>query len=379
MNLLSKVSGILIVGTLFFFGLSVFYGGINNAPKQVLNLLATLESKILKHRHTLAPPNTDFERELRNILTPGVMGYAWASSNSSRVVVNGAYGYARSPYETENPSRLFTPDTPINIASVSKPVCAVAIMRLLELTPYNITTKFYDLIKSRLDGPVGNGVADVRLMDLLQQRSGLVNHATLNDDDLWPFLNTYLKQDRINPIGTYSYSNANFAILAGVVEAVTGIDYGTFVTNYVLRPMDINIGEFMYIPLPPSIATLSYSDYTDTRTGTYWPQMKHSLAPGGWIASANQLLNFLLGVRYNKVLTPESTHLMFAENLGWYPINGAHGVYYWHNGAMPVRRQQGIHTGIISFGDTGYDVVLLINSISESPPQILAGIFDSDP
>jgi len=209
-------------------------------------------------------------------------------------------------------------------------------------------------------------------------RSGLVSDGSLFGE-LWPFLNVYLRQNRINPIGFYAYSNTNFAILAGVIEAVTGIDYGTFVTNYVLRPMEININEFMYIPLPQSIATLCYVDYTDTITGGYWQRMQQGLGPGGWIASANQLLNFLLGVRYHKVLTPESTQLMFDQSLGWYPYNGGHGVYHHHNGALINGRGQALHTGIITFGDTGYDAVLVINSVNESPPQLLARIFDSDP
>ena len=100
--------------------------------------------------------------------------------------------------------------------------------------------------------------------------------------------------------------------------------------------MGIDEGVFNPNPDPIPIATLTYSGAGDTRHGQYWGHFDFT-APGGWIASANEILKFLIGVRNHVVLSPAITEKMFNESLGWYPYNGTYGTYYHHNGGLGNR------------------------------------------
>ena len=59
-------------------------------------------------------------------------GYAFAVLHKGNVVAEGAEGWARAPWQPQDPSVKWTVEKPMGVASVSKTVTAVALLRLWE-------------------------------------------------------------------------------------------------------------------------------------------------------------------------------------------------------------------------------------------------------
>jgi CubicO group peptidase (beta-lactamase class C family) len=250
----------------------------------------------------------------------------------------------------------------IDLASVSKAVTAVAVLRLFGDKMLSVDDPFYPFLAATFPS-AGPGVSTVTVRDLLTMKSGMVVDGTLFLSDVDAFLTTYLQQGLVGTPGqTYAYSNTNFTILQVLIEQLSGTDYVGYVTQNVLVPMRIDPGVFNPNPDPPAGATLSYSSASDPLHGTYWPPIQ-AVAASGWVSSARELLKFLAGVRENAVLPAETTLERLNGDLGWYTYDGLYGQYFHHNGGLltGTTPPQGLGTGIIHLAD-GYDALLLVNT-----------------
>jgi len=307
------------------------------------------------------PSHPQWNKVFRDALATSAEGYAYVVSQYGQVVTSGFYNDRRSPFEPKNPNFKWGTASRINLASVSKPITAVAVLKLLEQKGRSVDDKFYPYIADKVS-TVGKGVDSVTIRNLLTMKSGMVVDGSLQGD-LWPFLNQYLKQGLVGTPGkTYAYSNTNFTILQAVVDQLSGQDYAAYLTQNVLVPMGID--PVLFNPQPDQFvdATLCYSGRTDQRPGCYWNEFAF-VAPGGWITSGDQLIKFLIGLRNNAVLSKQATEAMLTGGLGWYPWAGVYGTYYHHNGGLlnGLQPAQQLNTGIVRFTD-GYDAVLLVNS-----------------
>lgn len=313
-------------------------------------------------------PDPQWSRVYDQALGATAEGYAWIAAHDGVIAGEGVH-LARSAVDG---SRLWSLDTRINLASVSKPVTAVAVLTLVRDHALALDDPFLPIIAGRLSSPPHPGLESVTLRDLLQMKSGMAPDGALWGD-LWPFLSDYLQRGLVGTPGeTYAYSNTNFTILQGLIEMLTGRGYVEYVTEAVLEPMGIDAAVFNAVPDRRATATLAYSGAMDERPGQYWTALGF-VAAGGWISSARELIKFLLGVRANTVLPPELTEQMFAEQLGWYAWDGVYGQYYHHNGGLQnaASPAQYINTGIVRFVD-GWDAVLLVNSNADGTiPQIV--------
>ena len=315
-------------------------------------------------------------------------GYAYAVARDGQVVARGAAGFARLSAEGRNPDIAWETGTRINLASVSKTVTAVAIMALVQRGAIDLAAPFHRYLGGMLP-TVGAGVDTVTVADLLAMQSGLAPYGTLyTDGSIADFLGEYLQQPlapRATPGVTYAYSNTNFTILQAVVDRVAPTltpafaDYADYVSRAVLAPMGVDTTTFSPRPDPRPAVTLSYGGADDARPGAYWAAMQ-CIAPGGWVASADELIAYAVGVRNNAVLAPQSTGEMLTRKLGWYAHKGAHGIYYHHNGGLDTggTRTRGLSTGIVRFTD-GYDAVLLVNTPVDGIIRLMIRAFEASP
>jgi CubicO group peptidase (beta-lactamase class C family) len=304
-----------------------------------------------------------FEANLTN-----VPGYAYAVAHHGRLVAEGAAGYARTSLNA--PQTKWTTTARINLASVSKCVTTVALLKLLHHRGISIDQPFYPFVQSRCP-TAGAGVASVTFKNLLEMKSGMVVDGTLWTPNIWTFLSTYLQQGLVGTPGvTSAYSNTDFTILQGVIALLVdpvnqggdGIaPYVEYVTDHLLKPMVIDPLVFNPNPDPASEAAESYA-LSDNGPGVYWSPIQ-CVGCGGWVATAGELIKFLIGVRDDRVIDHHITERMFHEQLGCYEYDGIYGKYYdhngWlHNGGTP---DLGLNTGVIHFAD-GYDALLLANA-----------------
>jgi len=312
-------------------------------------------------------PHPQWDSVFKANLT-NVPGYAYAVAHHGRLVAEGGVGFARTSLNA--PPTPWTTSTRLNLASVSKCVTTVALLKLLAHRGISINQPFYPFLQNQCP-TAGPGVATVTFKNLLEMKSGMVVDGTLWTPNIWTFLSTYLAQGLVGTPGvTEAYSNTDFTILQALIaELVDPVQQGgdgitpyvTYVTDHVLKPMVIDPLIFNPIPDPPAIATDSYA-LSDNGPGVLWSQIP-CVGCGGWIATAGELIKFMSGVRDHRVLDEHLTQRMFHEQLGCYEYDGIYGKYYdhngWlHNGGSPDR---GLNTGIIHLAD-GYDALLLVNA-----------------
>ena len=317
--------------------------------------------RVIAYPNPVPLPNPDWRAAFDKALGSAAMGYAYAVARNGVVTDRGAVHSARAGQDP--PSTPWTDTVRINLASVSKSVTAVAVLKLLGDKGLSVDDFFYPIL-APLFPNVGQGVGTVTIRNLLTMKSGMVVDDKIYMPDVRAFLVTYLGQGLVGTPGqTYAYSNTNFTVLQVLTEYLSGTDYVDYVTQNVLVPMGVDPAVFNATPDPPGTATLSYIGASDTSPGVYWPAIP-AVAAGGWIANAKELFNFLCGVRANRVLSADATLAMLNGQLGWYTYDGLYGQYFHHNGGLqssttpPIK---GLVTGIIHLSD-GYDALLLVNS-----------------
>jgi CubicO group peptidase (beta-lactamase class C family) len=342
--------------------------------------------KAVRYTSSIELPTPQWDRFFSTTLA-GAAGYVYQVAQNGAVVAQGAAGNARMPTDGTKP---WTITTRMNLASVSKSVTAVALLKLLAATGHSVNDPFYPLIESKCPSH-GSGVDTVTFANLLTMKSGMVpDGGSLHfppGQDIWSYLTTYLQKGLVGTPGvTYAYSNTNFTILQAIISLLVqsgggdGIaPYVQYVTSQVLVPMGIDMADFNPVPDPQGQATLCYG-LNDTRSGSYWSQFP-CVAAGGWVSSIPSILKFAIGVRNNVVLPAATTASMLLNGYGFYTYNGIYGQYFHHNGelvsgASPL---QGLITGLVHLVE-GYDAVFFCNgqdvNQSLSGTDLIIGAFE---
>jgi CubicO group peptidase (beta-lactamase class C family) len=168
----------------------------------------------------------------------GLSGLAVVVADRDGVVRSEAYGAA-----VVDPPRAMTVDTPLRVASVSKAVVAIGVMRLVEAGKLDLDADVSRWLGWKLRNPAFPD-APVTLRQLLSHTSGVV------DGPGYSFpLGTTLQQgmaaDRWSaspPGGRFAYANLNYGIIATVMEAATNERFDALMTRLVLAPLGLDAG-----------------------------------------------------------------------------------------------------------------------------------------
>lgn len=139
--------------------------------------------------------------------------------------------------------RAVTIDDPARVASVSKLVVALAVMRLIEAGTLNLDADVADTLGWRLRNPAFPDTA-VTLRQLLSHRSSLTDgidyivplgttmQAAVAEPRAW---------DAAHPPGSFfHYTNLNFGVVATVLERTTGERFDRLMARTVLRPLGLD-------------------------------------------------------------------------------------------------------------------------------------------
>ena len=230
----------------------------------------------------------------------GVPGAAIAITKDSRLVYASGFGVAdKTTGEEAGAGSLF------RIASVSKPITSVAIMKLVEANKLALNDKVFgpgSILGGDFPTPAGNKkIEDIRVRDLLQHVSGLSN--TPNDpmfNNLFmnhPILIAYVLNDPARKItrdvrGRYEYLNFGFCLLGRIIEKKSGQTYENYVRQNVLAPCGIT----------EMVIGKNKLSQQRSREVRYYPDSAYDLnverfdSHGGWIASPIDLARFMVRV-----------------------------------------------------------------------------------
>jgi len=182
------------------------------------------------------------KREIENFFTNN---FANDFENMSFLVAkNGQIIYEKyDGFADKENNILNSPETPLHIASVTKVLTASAILKLIDAKKISLDQKLTTLFE-KFPYP------DVTIKTLLNHRSGMKKYNYFCDDKAnWGRNKTLTNKDLLEviinkniPLETktdthFSYNNTNYALLALVIEKVTGMKYSQAMKKIIFEPL----------------------------------------------------------------------------------------------------------------------------------------------
>jgi CubicO group peptidase (beta-lactamase class C family) len=181
------------------------------------------------------------------------------------VAKNGEIIYERyEGYADKEQNVLNAENTPLHIASVSKVLTATAILKLIDAKKLTLDQKLTTLFP-------GFPYKDVTIRTLLNHRSGMKKYNYFCDDaKIWGRKKTLTNKDLLHilmtkniPLETktdthFSYNNTNYALLALVIEKITGKKYRDAMKEIIFDPLGMSHTFVFDEETPKEKATPSY-------------------------------------------------------------------------------------------------------------------------
>lgn len=351
-----------------------------------------------------------FDDEIAAGIAGSVRGMSYAVGDENGVVFSNGFGLAKT--FTDGWPVFFSPKTPVMAASLSKMICTVTTMHILENTYLGgvsmddkLDLLFKDYSPSSWDSQFTGDQNDLTLRHLMTHLSGLDYESSPSPETEYPSdyqtrLNPYyvLKIDMISVPGTnFKYSNVNFEAVMymvmymkypGFLNSFQPAQYASFedylfALDHAVRALYYNyVQTNIFAPL--GIVATCMSEYTDEDDYACWRYKEANDSTGvgigfynvcasnGWVLSSEGFIKFLQGwnnpANSSNLLSLESFSKINnftagrLEALGWTsnrnPDNGVKGL--GHNGDWSADGKGGhkIKTGMMVTGDNTYMIIL---------------------
>lgn len=352
------------------------------------------------------------------LLDHQIPGATLAVSFRGKIIYKRGFGY-----RDRDKKIAMNPETRMRLASISKPITAVAIMKLVEEGKLSLDDKVFDLLKIK---PVSEStqidprLMDVTVMHLLRHRGGwdraksfdpmfrqttVAKHVgkptPVGPEDIIRYMLT--KPLDHDPGDKYAYSNFGYSLLGRIIEEVTGRDYELYVLDEVLRPLKITTMKI-------GSTRLEELGSRETRYYTRSGQKVNSIlepgkqvaepygrwhlesfdAHGGWISSAPDLVRFasafddpdrcqlIPAKRIRQMFVPIDDKEVDQVNLHRYYGCGW-SIVMWERG----RRYNAFHSGLLAGTSTmvvrrhdGYNWAVLFNTDRDAKGNALSSVID---
>jgi len=333
---------------------------------------------------------THCDNQVKSFLaTYGIPGATFVMSKNGKIVYMRSFGFSdKAKTISTQPNNLF------RIASLSKPITSIAIMKMMQDGLLSMSSKVFGpggllqnhpVIKTATIGD--NRIYNITVQQLLEHSAGWNSAINCNPSPAFPYpwningcdpisfplrvtnqLGTpnpvteddickYMLQQGLNFIpGTqYRYSNVGYLYLGEIIEQLSGMSYEDYVKTTILAPLgiyDMHIAKNLL-----SEKMEREVEYTSTEgnsmsvygTGMQLPweyggmNLNAMDAHGGWIATARDLVTLLNAIdgfatkpdilsaaSINIMTAPAATSAGYAK--GW-QVNALNN--WWHSGALP--------------------------------------------
>lgn len=173
---------------------------------------------------------------------PELAGLAVAVLSPERVLHLRAHGRAVIDPSNLARERPLTPDTPVRVASISKLVTALGVMRLVEAGVLDLDRDVSDYLGWRLRNP-SHDQRPVTLRQLLSHTSSLVDEAPYAfqlGERLPDALQPQHWSTLAPPGARFSYANINYVVIGTIMEAATGERFDRLMHRLVLGPLGLD-------------------------------------------------------------------------------------------------------------------------------------------
>lgn len=326
----------------------------------------------------IVPEMASFDRMMRRFMAKhDPPGAALAVGKAGRIVYARAFGYADRQRQ-----RPATVDSQFRIASISKPITATAIVKLVEAGQLSFTTKVWEFF--RLAEPRDRRWKSITVEQLLWHSGGfdreasfdpmfrsvqIAKHLGIKPPATAHDVIVYMLEQPLDfdPGTRYAYSNFGYCLLGRVIEKAAGESYASYVRKAVLEPcgcQSLELGRTLPGDRAPREVTYEAEGTGPAVIGPIgepvpYPDGGWHLeamdAHGGWISTATDLVRFAERLHHGTPPLMRSTlrGRMFARpagplgrddrgqpssvyyGMGWQvrPHDGG-GVTHWHSGAL---------------------------------------------
>jgi CubicO group peptidase (beta-lactamase class C family) len=341
-------------------------------------------------------------------------GATMALAKDGKIVYMRAFGYADI-----NKTIPTKPYNLLRIASLSKQITSVAIMKMMQDGKLSMSSKVFGQGGILQDHPVFSvaNITDARIYDitvqnLLEHSAGWNRDLDCNPDPTTPYpyflggcdpiifpLRVTQLTGTANPVseealvkfllekgldfapGTaFNYSNIGYIVLGKVIEKISGKSYEDYVRDNILAPLgifDMHIANNLLSEKQEREG--EYSGWNSTILSCYgdgaevpWEygglNIRAMSAHGGWITTAADLLKLTLAVdgfsTKPDILSPATIATMTtpSANVAYYAkgweVNGNN---WFHNGLLPGTASEQVRAG------NGYAWVIILNKDSGDP------------
>ncbi len=331
-------------------------------------------------------------------------GASVAIAKDGEMVFAKGYGLADVENHLEvEPYHLF------RVASISKLITSTGIMKMVEDGKLSLDDKVFGENGILNFAPYNNyrdrKVENIEVLHLMNHSGGWTNRwgdpmfmptiiarklgkdLPVTDEDIITFMLD--KRLHYAPGTMSSYSNLGYAILSKVIEHVSGQDYESYIQSNILYPLgifDMQLGESfiddrkeLEVKYYEPENSLLISDHTgkgDLVPRSYGGNDIRTLgAAGGWIASATDLMRFMLAIDGQPypadILSRESVEIMTTPvGRGFHPLGwrGVQGGERYRTGTLAgssvlmVNREDGI-SYVVLFNSSTWKGPMLANDI----------------
>ena len=351
-----------------------------------------------------------------------VPGAALAVTRQGKLVYARGFGFA--DVEKKEPVQ---PDALFRIASVSKPITAVAILQLAEKRKLRLDDKVLDHVKLMpFNGPTAKPDErwkSITIRQCLQHTGGwdrrksydpigrprVIAEAFGNEPPVAPNdIVRYMMGQALDfdPGTRYAYSNLGYLVLGRIIEAVTGVKYQAHVNKQVLDPLGIKAAQLGRALREQRVkGEVIYYDSKKRKGASLYPPDAGKQVPlqygaenfegfeahGGWIASAVELVKFAAAFD-----NPAASPLLGAKAIEemWSRPPGPPGkddgklkeAYYgcgWEVRLIGEGKSNHWHTGFIAGSEAllvrrwdGLNWAVLFNTAESPKGKSLAGLID---
>lgn len=342
-----------------------------------LLLVSCSNTTRLEQSATLEKFTTGLDNRIPSLMnTYDIPGAVIAIVQDGSPVWSGAYGYA--DVESE---RKMTTDTWCRMESISKPVTAWGVMKLVERGKIDLDRPVVDYLKHWSFPPASFSTETITVRQLLSHTSGLpLGTIGVRYDPRGeiPSLQAALSKDAImmqEPGQSFYYSNTGFNILELLIEEATGRDFAAYMEEELFQPLGMQHATFNWREtFQPSVP----NGY-DLEGHPIPPYIYPDKAAGGLFARIDDIAAFVsagmpgFSSGEQAVLTPGSIQKMYspvAEKPGVYSLafdsyGLGHFIEWLPNGRKAVShggQGSGWMTHFHAVPETGDGIIILTNS-----------------
>lgn len=310
----------------------------------------------------------------------GLPGASIVIVKDGKTVYEKGYGHDSNGKPLSNQSLM-------RIASVSKSFTAFSVLQLVEAGKINLEDKLVSHLPELIMDDTR--LANITIRHLLSHTSGIPNPTIIAPANNLKEGISRLHNWKLNwePGTKYLYSNANYWILARLIEVVSNMEYPEYLKEKIFKPLGME-NTLSAINSDEVVKGLAKGYITAYGTALPWTELKQMFAGAGGIISTASDMGKWLSMHTNGGISDKGERILSAELLKESYLAQDNSPKYglgWSISSPNVTPARISHSGMLSTAQaqqdiipsTGYGVAVILNSFTttfEHAYEISSGI-----